>query len=471
MMICDLTQYAKLLVDSKEKFDTFKSNAEFNSQLSYKSIYDKKYSVGIKNLPKQTQSMKARKGASLNLLLVGQIGLGKTTFINTLFGTSLLPNIWHNVNQITPNLSFPETTSIDKQKLFLVENNFELDCTVINTPGFCDSIDNQFSYVPITEYIDQQLRLYMFQEEQPDRLELADNRVHACLYFINPTSKGLSTSDIEALRHISNRVNLIPIIAKADTLTLEETKELKELIRHIIEAQEIKICEHIEDDEVKSKILEQVPYTIIGSESHIIKKNGTSVRGRKYEWGVAEVDNEEHCDFTKLKNVLLSTNMIDLISSTESYYERCRDKLLRTRINEAKEKLEEQDELIKDFDFDNIDSNGLRGYKILSKFNKSIVDDLVIEWNPIFVQKQLMQRKKFNEIVAFEEKKFKDWKKALFSKQNLLNEEIEELSTEVKRINEIVHQLQHPVIEEQTTPVSETIEPEQQCSSSLIEAN
>jgi sporulation-regulated protein 3 len=255
----------------------------------------------------------------------------------------------------------------------------------------------------------------------------------------------LSTSDIEALRHISNGVNLIPVIAKADTLTLDELRELKILIRQIIEVQDIKICEHIEDEQVRSKILEHVPYSVIGSESYVLREDGKSVRGRKYHWGIAEVDNEDHCDFTKLKDTLLSTNMIDLICSTESYYQRCRVKLLKARIHEARDKLKDG-ELLKGFDFEDIDKNGLRNYQVLSKINKSFVDDLAIEWNPIFIQRQLAQRKKFNEIVEFEENKFKEWKKALFSKQNLMNQGIEQMRKEVKVLNEIVHDLQRPIV-------------------------
>jgi sporulation-regulated protein 3 len=119
--------------------------------------------------------------------------------------------------------------------------------------------------------------------------------------------------------------------------------------------------------------------------------------------------------------------------------------LLKARIHEARDKLKDG-ELLKGFDFEDIDKNGLRNYQVLSKINKSFVDDLAIEWNPIFIQRQLAQRKKFNEIVEFEENKFKEWKKALFSKQNLMNQGIEQMRKEVKVLNEIVHDLQRPIV-------------------------
>ena len=37
--------------------------------------------------------------------------------------------------------------------------------------------------------------------------------------------------------------------------------------------------------------------------------NGRKVRGRKYPWGVVEVENVEHCDFIALRNLLIRTHM------------------------------------------------------------------------------------------------------------------------------------------------------------------
>ncbi|CCH45506.1 Septin-14 [Wickerhamomyces ciferrii] len=433
-----------------ENLVTLLSQREAPSKVNNKAekelkTFDPKYSVGIDVLPLQTQNLKAKNGDVFNLLLVGESGLGKTTFVNTLFGTSLLPSVWHNVEEITPNVKFDKTTSIVRHTAHLTEDDFNLDFTVIDTPGFGDFVDNSFGFVPITNYIDDQLRLYMFQEEQPNRTKLKDNRVHACLYFIKPTSKGLSPLDIEALKHISNRVNLIPIISKADSLTHNELKELKKTIKEIVEVQNIKICEFIEDEEVKKDILKNIPYSIIGSESVVINEdNNTTIRGRKYKWGIAEVENEKHCDFIKLRDTLMAKNMVDLISSTESYYESCRNKLAKTRIKQARDTLEDN-ESIKHLNFDDPDKNGLQNQKILSKFNKPFVDELVIEWSPIFIQQQLTQKKKFTQIVQFEEKKFKDWKKALFAKQSTFNGEIEEIHQQIKSLNNSITLLKHPI--------------------------
>jgi septin family protein len=55
-----------------------------------------------------------------------------------------------------------------------------------------------------------------------------------------------------------------------------------------------------------------MPFCVIGSESEA-KVGGKMVRCREYSWGLAEglngpliiVENEDHCDFVKLRNLLI----------------------------------------------------------------------------------------------------------------------------------------------------------------------
>lgn len=47
-----------------------------------------------------------------------------------------------------------------------------------------------------------------------------------------------------------------------------------------------------------------VPFAVIGSNT-IIEVRSRKVRGRMYPWGVVEVENPEHCDFIKLRTMLM----------------------------------------------------------------------------------------------------------------------------------------------------------------------
>lgn len=101
--------------------------------------------------------------------------------------------------------------------------------------------------------------------------------------------------DLEVLRRLHRKVNIVPVIAKADTLTSQEVKKLKENILADIEEHEIQIyqfpdCDSDEDDEFKQQDKELkacVPFAVVSS-STILEVAGRKVRGRQYPWGVVE---------------------------------------------------------------------------------------------------------------------------------------------------------------------------------------
>lgn len=74
---------------------------------------------------------------------------------------------------------------------------------------------------------DDQHESYMRQEQQPQRGQKHDMRVHACLYFVRPTGHSLKPLDVEIMKRLGTRVNLIPVIAKADTLTPQDLAAFK----------------------------------------------------------------------------------------------------------------------------------------------------------------------------------------------------------------------------------------------------
>ena len=81
-----------------------------------------------------------------------------------------------------------------------------------------------------------------------------------------------------------------------------------------------------EAEEIASKI----PFAVVGSDKLVNAPDGRQVRGREYPWGVVEVDNEEHCDFVKLRQMLVRTYMEELREYTNDVlYENWRtEKLL-----------------------------------------------------------------------------------------------------------------------------------------------
>lgn len=157
----------------------------------------------------------------------GESGLGKSTLVNTLFNTSLYPP----KERTGPNADIiPKTVSIQSTSADIEENGVRLRLSVIDTPGFGDFVNNDDSWRPIVENIEQRFDTYLEAENKVNRSNIVDNRIHACVYFIQPTGHSLKPLDIEVMRRLHTKVNLIPVIAKADTLTDEEIALFKERV-------------------------------------------------------------------------------------------------------------------------------------------------------------------------------------------------------------------------------------------------
>jgi len=296
--------------------------------------------VGFANLPNQWHRKSVRKGFNFNVMVVGESGLGKSTLVNTLFNTSLYPPR----ERKGPSLDIiPKTVAIQSISADIEENGVRLRLTVVDTPGFGDFVNNDDSWRPIVENIEQRFDAYLEAENKVNRMNIVDNRVHACVYFIQPTGHSLKPLDIEVMRRLHTKVNLIPVIAKADTLTDEEVASFKQRILTDIQHHSIQIFEgpryELDDEETiaeNQEIMSKVPFAVVGANYEVTNAEGRKVRGRRYPWGIIEVDNEEHCDFVKLRQMLIRTHMEELKEHTNNFlYENYRsDKLIQMGVSQ-----------------------------------------------------------------------------------------------------------------------------------------
>ncbi|KAK3919227.1 Protein peanut [Frankliniella fusca] len=282
--------------------------------------------VGFANLPNQVYRKAVKRGFDFTLMVVGESGLGKSTLINSMF----LSDVYSNEHP-GPSLRVKKTVAVETSKCLLKENNVNLSLTVVDTPGFGDAVDNSNCWAPVVEYIESKYEEFLNAESRVNRKILSDSRVHCCLYFIAPSGHGLKPLDVEFMQRLHDKVNIIPVIAKADTMTPDECNQFKKQILNEIAQHKIKIYEFPdteEEEEVKQHkaLKDRVPFAVVGSNT-VIEVDGKKLRGRKYPWGIAEVENLEHCDFIALRNMLIRTHLQDLKEVTNSvHYEnyRCR---------------------------------------------------------------------------------------------------------------------------------------------------
>ena len=173
----------------------------------------------------------------------------------------------------------------------------------------------------------------MDAETQVERFPVVDTRVHACLYFIAPTGHTLKPLDIEFMQRIHQRVNIIPVIGKADTLTPEELNYFKNQIMKQIDKAEIQIYQFPKETAVNSKL----PFAVVGSNC-VLDIDGEKIRGRQYPWGVVNIESLEHCDFLSLRDMLIRTHLQDLKEQTnDTLYENYRCQKLSKSCNNASE--------------------------------------------------------------------------------------------------------------------------------------
>ncbi|OXB84858.1 UNVERIFIED_CONTAM: hypothetical protein H355_015980 [Colinus virginianus] len=308
--------------------------------------------VGFANLPNQVHRKSVKKGFEFTLMVVGESGLGKSTLINSLFLTDLYPE------RYIPGAAekIERTVQIEASTVEIEERGVKLRLTVVDTPGYGDAINSQDcknavssyeimsswiggvavldqlicdaslpsplpynSFKTIIQYIDNQFERYLHDESGLNRRHIIDNRVHCCFYFISPFGHGLKPLDVEFMKALHGKVNIVPVIAKADTLTLKERERLKRRA--------------------------SIPFAVIGS-NQLIEVKGKKIRGRLYPWGVVEVENPEHNDFLKLRTMLV-THMQDLQEVTQDlHYENFRSERLKRTGKPVEEEVVDKDRIL-----------------------------------------------------------------------------------------------------------------------------
>ncbi|EFO95780.1 hypothetical protein CRE_13964 [Caenorhabditis remanei] len=282
---------------------------------------------GFANFPNQVFRRAVKNGFDFTLMVVGRSGLGKSTFINTLF-LAEINNL--NEKESTPT-PLPSTVRVEEKLVKLTENSVSLNLTLVDTPGFGDAVNNSKCWEPIVNYVESKFFEHFCEETRIDRGDKPiDKCVHLCLYFIEPSGHGLKPIDIELMKHLHGRVNIVPVIAKADCLTRDELRRFKNQIVKDAEAADIKLYKFPEledpsaDKTTAEKLRKALPFAIIGSNT-LKEKDGRRIRYREYPWGTVEVENMEHNDFLTLRDMIIRTNLIDMIDVTRNvHYENFR---------------------------------------------------------------------------------------------------------------------------------------------------
>eukprot|EP00036_Acanthoecidae_sp_10tr_P006682 CAMPEP_0182944896 /NCGR_PEP_ID=MMETSP0105_2-20130417/54695_1 /TAXON_ID=81532 ORGANISM="Acanthoeca-like sp., Strain 10tr" /NCGR_SAMPLE_ID=MMETSP0105_2 /ASSEMBLY_ACC=CAM_ASM_000205 /LENGTH=352 /DNA_ID=CAMNT_0025084865 /DNA_START=6 /DNA_END=1064 /DNA_ORIENTATION=+ len=281
--------------------------------------------------PGQGYRRAARKAFSLTVMVAGERCLGKTTLIETLFGEATAGAEEGSGAPKPPGGDPATTVAIEARSAEVIESGVPVKLTIVDTPGFGTGLDNRDDMMPLGRYIDEAFREYLEGECRPDRSGLVDRRVHCLLYFVRPGPGGLQPLDLVTLEALAAKVNVVPLLAKADTLTVAERSAAKAAVVAQLADRGIPIFRPAADPADEPELQQQcaaiaaaVPFAVVGSTTHH-EVGGREVRGRKYGWGVVDVGNPAHCDTALLRRMLVSTHLEDLKGLTEErHYEQYR---------------------------------------------------------------------------------------------------------------------------------------------------
>uniref|UniRef100_A0A7S4L1D0 Septin-type G domain-containing protein n=1 Tax=Guillardia theta TaxID=55529 RepID=A0A7S4L1D0_GUITH len=114
------------------------------------------------------------------------------------------------------------------------------------------------------------------------------------------------------MREVSRLIPIIPVIAKSDTMTRDETLEFRRLVAAQLSTDSkirlypwtVKTADGVVGrDETLADDAEMPPFTIIAAKNF---------EYREYAWGTCRLDDRQHSDFTLLRRLVLGRHLLSL---------------------------------------------------------------------------------------------------------------------------------------------------------------
>lgn len=278
------------------------------------------------SLPAQLVRKSAKRGFTFNIMSVGPPNLGQSSILSALFGKNLeigRENVSHNIS----DSSNPPVT-IESKTFEIDEKKVRLKLTLVESKNYGMALSLQDSHSSLVNYIDEQFADYNKREYSFDRRNIKDKMVHCLFFFISPIGHGLSKLDLDFLKAVHDRVNIIPIIAKAEALTITERELFKGRIKENLKKNHIKVyqmpdADPDDADDLKrtiKEIQEAMPFAVCTINW---RPDGT-IADTSLGWGTIDPFDRNHSDFLMLKT-MLHMQMPDLCDTThEVFYEEYR---------------------------------------------------------------------------------------------------------------------------------------------------
>lgn len=256
--------------------------------------------VGLGSLSNHFLQRSRREGADFNLLVIGPAGCGKSTLLSNLYNQEILPSDRRRYARFSNTIEFVEHESIVK------EVGVDLRLKVTEILGYAElsfggAVDQKEKIKKIVKNVEEKHRKFFDSENYAQRSntkqtdQLKDKLYHAAIVFIQPQRNlAISANDIALLQALQSRVNIIPVIAKADTFVGEELMRVKLNLKKAFNDSKILLFPNITDVSDDDWVIKEAvdvrshcPFLTIAAQPD---KSANGARFRQYPWGIVSID-------------------------------------------------------------------------------------------------------------------------------------------------------------------------------------
>ncbi|OLL26582.1 Cell division control protein 11 [Neolecta irregularis DAH-3] len=245
-----------------------------------------------------------------NVLIVGFRGSGKTSFLKFL-GDSLSSGD-NEVKEPT----IPPLASTDGFTRTYVETDFDSEVrvgvTLWDSRGFGPARGRGIVEVQMDEiinFIERKFDQTFGEENKVERCQKLDTHIHCVIYLLDPSNpsnvcSGLDSLDEYIITTLRSRAIVLPIIAKADAVSISRMSTLKSQIAESIKT--LSLFDFLDNEDSSDYEEFKFPLSILSPEYPVAPGLAWKElqHGREYPFGFADVLNSSHCDFVKLREAI-----------------------------------------------------------------------------------------------------------------------------------------------------------------------
>ncbi|EGV60198.1 Septin-domain-containing protein, partial [Yamadazyma tenuis ATCC 10573] len=244
----------------------------------------------------------SKRFVDFNLLLIGENGVGKKSFINTLCEEAVF--------DITDTTSSTSEFHVATNEV-IIRKEYPIRLTVHRTENFGAELNNYSSFQKIVDFLDEKLEQKLAEESKIARSRCTkEGLIHLVVLLVDPIMKGLKPLEVELISRIQHKCNLVVCVSKCDMLNYPELQQQKSLIQQSVATNKLKVFDFkafVDEEDVDSELKEyyrqiqqMMPFSIINANdsSHGVRNNIHH-----------SVDVNKFSDFNVVRDVLFNLDL------------------------------------------------------------------------------------------------------------------------------------------------------------------